>query len=94
VSQTRKHADVTAEIRSTPMNGHCQTGPTGPFRVMNGRQPTPGAGQSRATAPWLGKPGKVALDGTASQEAVLAVRRSAQDAQKLQAAQAPAVTNS
>jgi hypothetical protein len=73
VSQTRKCADATAEIRSTPMNGHRQTGATGLFSTTNRRQPTPGTGQSRVTAPSLEKPGKVALDGPPTQEAVLAV---------------------
>jgi hypothetical protein len=32
--QNRKWKNRSRRVRSTPMNGHRQTGPTGPFRTM------------------------------------------------------------
>jgi hypothetical protein len=56
----------------------------GPFRAMNRGQPTPRAGQSRATAPSSRKLSKIALDGTATKYVTVARRlRDNKDARKL-----------
>jgi len=89
-------------VRFNPDNRHRWSRDERLFRAMNRRQPTPSTGQSRAIAALSIKLGKVVLDGTATNCAIISMsesclgRTGAQHTRtsRLQAAHAPAVTTS